>query len=174
MIAPELQTDRLTLRCHAIDDFDDSLAMWSDPAVVRYIGGRPSSAEDVWSRLLRYVGLWPALGYGYWVVTERDSGRFVGEVGLADFRRDISPPIDSPESGWALAPWAYGRGFATEALAAALSWSDTNLSTPRTLCMISDGNLASIRLAEKLGYSLMARTEYKGTPTTLYQRGRNP
>lgn len=173
MIVPVLQTARLTLRGHTVDDFNDSFAMWSDPDVARYIGGRPSSGEEVWSRLLRYFGLWPALGYGYWVVTDQKSGRFVGEVGLANFRREISPPIDSPETGWALAPRTFGNGFATEALAAALSWSDVNLSTPRTLCMISDGNLASVRVAEKVGYGVMARTEYKDTSTTLYERVRN-
>jgi RimJ/RimL family protein N-acetyltransferase len=161
------------LRGHSIDDFENSFAMWSDPEVARYIGGRPSSAEEVWSRLLRYVGLWPTLGYGYWVVTERESSRFVGEVGLANFQREISPPINSPETGWAPAPWAFGRGFATEALTAALAWSDAKLPTLRTLCMISDGNSASVRVAEKVGYSVMARTEYKGAPTTLYERLRN-
>ncbi len=55
MNAPEIITDRLMMRRHLIDDFDASLAMWSDPAVTRYIGGRPSTAEEVWSRLLRYV-----------------------------------------------------------------------------------------------------------------------
>jgi len=43
--------------------------------------------------LLRYAGHWALAGYGYWIVEERESGRPVGEVGLADFRREISPPL---------------------------------------------------------------------------------
>ena len=79
-IAPPIETPRLSLRGHTIEDFADSAAMWGDPNVTRFIGGRPFSEEEVWSRLLRYAGHWALKGFGYWVVRERSSGRFVGEV----------------------------------------------------------------------------------------------
>jgi RimJ/RimL family protein N-acetyltransferase len=170
MNAPEIITDRLMMRRHLIDDFDASLAMWSDPAVTRYIGGRPSTAEEVWSRLLRYVGHWELLGYGYWVVVDRASQRFAGEVGFADFRREINPPLDAPEAGWVLASWAAGNGLATEAMIAALRWADAALSPARTVCMIAPGNAASLRVAGKVGYRLYAKAEYKGSEVALYER----
>ena len=76
--APELETTRLFLRQHRPDDYDDSAAMWADAAVVRHIGGRAFTREESWSRVLRYVGLWEWLGYGYWCVREYQTGRFVG------------------------------------------------------------------------------------------------
>lgn len=110
---PVLRTERLVLRAHALSDFADCLAMWSDPAVTRYIGGRPFNGEEVWARLLRYSGHWQLLGYGYWLVADRASGGFVGEVGFADFRRQITPSFDAnPEIGWALAPASHGQGLA--------------------------------------------------------------
>ena len=124
----------------------------------------------MWTRLLRYVGMWALLGFGYWVVRERDTGRFVGEVGFADFRREISPPLDAPEAGWVLAPWAHGRGFATEAVRAALAWGDAHLAAPRTVCMIAPENAASIRVAQKLGFREFGRTSFKGDDTLLFQR----
>jgi RimJ/RimL family protein N-acetyltransferase len=163
-------SDRLMMRRHLIDDFDASLAMWSDPAVTRYIGGRPSTAEEVWSRLLRYVSHWELLGYGYWVVVDRASRRFIGEVGFADFRREINPPLDAPEAGWVLASWAAGNGLATEAMIAALRWADAALSPARTVCMIAPGNAASLRVAGKVGYRLYAKAEYKGSEVALYER----
>jgi RimJ/RimL family protein N-acetyltransferase len=169
-MVPELLGDRIRLRGHRVEDFADSLGMWGDPAVTRFIGGRPFTGEEVWSRLLRYFGLWPALGYGYWVIEERASGRFAGEIGLAEFRREVTPPLDSPEAGWALAPWASGRGYATEALAAVLRWADATPATRRTLCMISDGNAASLRVAAKAGYRRLGPAEYRGAATTLYVR----
>ena len=172
MAAPTLQSARLTLRPHVIGDYNDSLAMWSDPGVVRYIGNRPFSAEEVWARLLRYFGLWPALGYGYWVIVERESGRFAGEAGIADFRRETVPPIDSPESGWALMPWANGKGYATEALGAILSWADATLESRRTLCMIQAGNIASVRVAQKCGYTYLGEATHMGAVKTLYERAR--
>ena len=88
-----IDTERLTLRRPRLDDFEESLAMWADPAVVRHISGKPTTREEMWARLLRYVGHWELMGFGFWVVREKGTGRFVGEVGLADFRRDMDPPL---------------------------------------------------------------------------------
>lgn len=171
LLVPVLETPRLTLRGHRRDDFSDCTAMWGDPAVTRFIGGRPSTAEEVWTRLLRYVGHWALLGFGYWVVVDKATGRFVGEVGFADFKREIEPPLDgAPEIGWALAPWAHGRGYATEAVRCAVAWGETRFGAQRTVCLISPENVASIRVAQKCGYSEMARTRYKGEPTLLFAR----
>jgi RimJ/RimL family protein N-acetyltransferase len=170
-VVPALDTERLTLRGHTLDDFDECAAMWGDPVVTRYIGGRPLSEEDVWARVLRYAGLWTLLGFGYWVVRERASGRFVGEVGLADFRRDLSPRLGgAPEVGWVLATSAQGKGFATEAVRAALAWSDTNLGRARSVCLIAPGNTASIHVAEKCGFREARRATYKGGETLIFER----
>lgn len=145
--------------------------MWADPLVTRYIGGRPFAADEVWGRLLRYVGHWALLGFGYWTVRERSSGRFVGEVGFAYYRRALDPPLgDVPESGWALAPWAQGQGFATEAVGAALAWADTHFAGGRTVCMIDVANGPSLRVATKCGYREFTRTQFKGEPVILLER----
>lgn len=169
--APVLHTEHLVLRPHTLDDYGDSARMWADPEVTRHIGGRPSTAEEAWSRVLRYAGLWALLGFSYWVVRERETGRFVGEVGFADFRRELTPPLEgAPEAGWALAPWAQGRGFATEAVRAALAWGDAHLAVERTVCMIHPDNAPSIRVAEKCGFRQIASSTYKGEPTLLFER----
>jgi RimJ/RimL family protein N-acetyltransferase len=170
-IAPPIETPRLTLRGHTVDDFADSAAMWGDPNVTRFIGGRPFSGEEVWSRLLRYAGHWALKGFGYWVVRERSSGRFVGEVGFADFRRALEPPLgDAPEAGWALAAWAHGQGFAREAVQALHAWGDEAFAGARTVCMIDPANAASIALAMKCGYLEYARSVYHDAPTILFER----
>lgn len=123
--SPLLETDRLIMRPHVRGDFDESFAMWSDPEVIRFIGGQPFSRGEVWARLMRYAGHWALLGFGYWVVRDKQRGRFLGEVGFADFQRQIEPPLEgTPEIGWALSPAAHGRGYATEAVRAALRWAD--------------------------------------------------
>src|SRR5258707_15379113 len=98
---PAIETERLVLRGHRLEDFAESAAMWADPEVTRYIGGRPFSPEEVWAPLLRYVGHWALLGFGYWVVRETATDRFVGEVGFFDYKRKIGPsPEEGPETGW--------------------------------------------------------------------------
>src|ERR1700691_4275001 len=114
MAVPVIETERLTLRAHCIADFAASAAMWADPVTTRHIGGRPQTEEETWSRLLRYVGHWALLGFGYWVVEEKATGSFVGELGFADYKRDMEPPLkDTPEIGWIFAAQFQGKGYAT-------------------------------------------------------------
>jgi RimJ/RimL family protein N-acetyltransferase len=168
---PSIETTRLRLRAHRVEDFGDCAAMWADASVVRHIGGRPFAAEETWAKILRYAGLWSLLGFGYWAVEDNASGRYAGDVGFADFKRAVRPSFDgAAEIGWALLPWAQGRGLATEAVRAAVAWSDEHLRAARTVCMIDPGNVASMRVAEKCGYREYARATYKGQPTILFRR----
>jgi RimJ/RimL family protein N-acetyltransferase len=168
---PVLRTARLTLRAHTLADHADSLALWSDPDVARHIGGVASTAEEVWTRVLRYGGLWPLLGYGYWHVSETQAGRFLGEAGLADYRRTLAGVSGfAPEAGWAFLPAAHGRGYAREAMEAILGWADEVLRPVRTVCMIAPANASSIRLAERLGYAPMGSAVYRGSETLLFER----
>jgi RimJ/RimL family protein N-acetyltransferase len=169
--APTLQTERLTLRPHRRDDFDDLARMWADPEVVRFIGGQPSTREASWSRLHRYVGHWAIVGYGYWALEDRATGRFAGEAGFADFHRDLQPPFDgTPESGWVLAPWAHGRGLATEAMLAIVAWGDAHLAHATTACLIHPAHTASIRVATKVGYARAADRVFRGESCAVFER----
>ena len=168
---PVLSTDRLTLRGHTRADFGESAAMWAEPAVTRFIGGRPFTEEEAWTRLLRYIGHWALLGFGYWVVRETATNRFVGEVGFVDYKRDIVPSLaGAPEIGWVLTPSSHGQGFATEAVRAILTWAESRFDGGRTVCLIEPGNQPSLRVAEKCGYRELARTTYRGEPTIILER----
>lgn len=171
LLVPTVTTDRLVLRGHRIEDFDESIAMWSDPKVVRYVGGKPFTREGVWSMRLRYAGHWALMGYGYWVVEERASGRFVGEVGFAEMKREIVPSIEGcPEAGWVLSPWSHGQGFATEAVRAALTWGAERFGPIDTVCIIDPDNVASLGVAKKCGYEVELETVYKGEPIVVSRR----
>jgi RimJ/RimL family protein N-acetyltransferase len=168
---PVIETPRLTLRGHRFDDFSDCAAMWADPTVTRHIGGKPFSEEETWARFLRYAGHWLLLGFGYWAIEEKFTGSFVGELGFADYKREIEPSLQGlPELGWALAATAQGKGYATEAVRAALTWGEAHFASARTVCIIHPENLASIRVAEKCGYREFQRTTYKGRTTIIFDR----
>jgi RimJ/RimL family protein N-acetyltransferase len=171
MPIPVLETTRLKLRGHGPDDFKSCAELWADPVVVRHIGGRPFSEQEAWSKVLRYAGLWSLLGYGYWAIEEKASGKFIGEAGFADFKRELDPPIAGvPEIGWALSSFAHGRGFATEALSAILAWADQTFAWERTVCLIGSQNTPSLRLAAKHGYREVGPVSYQGTPLVLFER----
>lgn len=168
---PILETERLTLRAHRADDLAAVAAMWGDADVVRHITGKPSTREECWARILRYAGLWPLRGYGYWAVVEKASDTFIGDVGLGDFARDMDPPLyEAPEAGWVVAPHAQGKGYATEAMLAILAWADRTLPGRRSMCLLDVANRPSVRVAEKCGYRPYARTTYHGFATELYRR----
>jgi RimJ/RimL family protein N-acetyltransferase len=170
-MTPVIETARLRLRAHRLEDFEDSFAMWSDPVVTRFIGGKPSTEQQAWSRLLGYAGHWPLMGFGYWAVEEKATGRFAGELGFANFKRDIAAPMrDVPELGWALAAPFHGQGYATEAVRAAVAWGDVRFDSARTVCLIDPENLASIRVAQKCGYAVFERTLFNERPTLFLAR----
>jgi RimJ/RimL family protein N-acetyltransferase len=166
---PVLESPRLILRGHRAGDLGDSLALWSDPEVVRHIMGKPQGREEVWARVLRNIGHWAVAGYGFWHVRERATDRFVGEVGIAEFQRDIAVSFDgAPEAGWVFVPSAHGKGYATEAMNAVFAWSDA--AHPRTVCIISPVNAGSLRVASKLGFREIARTAYKTSEVIVFER----
>jgi RimJ/RimL family protein N-acetyltransferase len=145
--------------------------MWADPAVTRYIGGRALTEEDVWTRVLRYVGHWSWMGFGHWAVEEKATGSFIGDVGFADFKRDIQPSIQGmPELGWVLVSRVHGRGYATEAVRAAILWGSAHLHAIQTVCLIHPDNVPSLRVAEKCGFQRSLHTTYKDQPTILLVR----
>ncbi len=171
MQAPTIETERLRLRAYRSDDFSPCAAMWSDPVINRYTTGKPLTPEESWAKTLRNAGLWPVLGCGYWAVEEKASGDFVGETGFADFKRELQPSIAGvPELGYVFCSRAHGQGYATEAVRAAIAWLDEHLDAGRSVCLIHDGNAASIRLAEKCGYREFQRTQYKSHDVILFER----
>jgi RimJ/RimL family protein N-acetyltransferase len=171
-LAPVIETERLRLRPHAATDFDACVAMWSDPVVTRYTIGAPSPPPRTWIRILAYRGHWAMMGFGYWAVEEKGTGRYIGDIGFADFKRDITPSIEGmPELGWALIPAVHGKGYATEALRAAVAWGDTRFAGVRTACIIHQDNGASFRVAEKLGFKELFRTTKDGEPEVVLARG---
>lgn len=169
-LVPELTTERTLMRGQRLSDFQASAEMWADLQVVQYITGRPSSEAESWSRLLRHIGHWQALGFGYWVVEDRQTGIFLGEVGFADYRRDLEPALNGPEIGWVMTASVHGRGLASEAVAAAVQWGDNILKAEKTTCIIAPGHAASIRIAQKMGYNETMRTTYMEQPTLVMER----
>lgn len=158
--APTLETSRLRLRQLTLDDYEALVTCWANPDTVRYIGsGQPQDSEMSWGRLLRYIGHWQLLGYGYWAVCEKESGLLVGTMGIQDQKRNLTPRLKYPEAGWTLSPTATGQGYATEALTAILAWADSNFTEP-LCCIIDDDNLPSLRLAERMGFQFRHYVEY--------------
>lgn len=168
---PEIETDRLLLRGFQPGDLDAMTDMWAMPEVVRFIGGVPLTREQSWIRLMRHIGMWHIMGFGFWAIIEKGTGALVGEAGFHEMRRALTPSIENTmEAGWGLIPDAQGRGYANEALVAMLSWAAQNHRGKPITCIIDKDNEASIRLAQKHGFREFAMTKYGGADIKLFQR----
>lgn len=170
MSVPVLETPRLRMRAHTVGDFPALAAMWSDAAVIHHISKKPFRPDECWTRLLRYGGLWPLVGFGYWAVEEKSTGRYVGDVGFGDLYRVIEPPIHGvPEMGWVLGADFHGKGYGSEAVAAGLQWLEAQ-GRRRSVCIIDPDNEASLRLAAKYDFREACRTKLMGDEVILFER----
>jgi RimJ/RimL family protein N-acetyltransferase len=172
---PRLETERLILREFAAADLDSHAATLGDAEVMRHIGGKALAREDSWRRLLSGLGLWQLLGIGGWAVELKADGRMVGHCGFFDFQRDIQPSIaGEPEMGWIFDRSVHGQGIAYEACECALMWADEMLRAVSYPAIIDRENVASMKLAERLGFERQEDAIYRGGPIALYRRAGRP
>lgn len=140
-----LETPRLILRPPRADDLDALAAMMLDEPSARFIGG-PMPRAVCWRQLMTMIGAWHAQGFAMFSVLEQPSGRWVGRVG--PWQPEGWP---GPEIGWAIVRDCWGKGYAGEAAVAATDWAFDTLDWANVIHSIAPANLASQRVAQKLG-----------------------
>ena len=145
---PRIETDRLLLRLPRLSDFDRFAEMSAHGDAARYIGG-PVVREAAWRRFLQQPGAWMLQGFGMFAVEERASGRWIGQMG--PWRPEGWP---GNEIGYAFHPDAWGQGYALEAARAAIDWAFETLGWDEIIHCIDPGNVASQRVAQRLGSTL--------------------
>ena len=158
-----LETERLVLRRFTPEDADALVALHGDPEVMRYLsGGVPEARESVVGatlpRILGYYEQYEA--YGLWAAIERASGAFLGWFHLRP--KDETNP-DAVDLGYRLHQFAWGKGYATEASRAIIRKGFANPAVRRITASALAGNIASRRVMEKVGLTLV-RTYHAGRP----------
>ena len=168
--APVLVTERLELRLPAAGDFEATMAIVGDAETGRFLG-QPSEA-DPFLRFCRSAGSWLLYGYGTFVIRPRGSDELIGNCGIFHSIRGLGADFDdAPEAGWILRRDEVGKGLAHEAMAAVLAWFERAHGPRRVTCLIAPGNVPSIRLAAKLGFTPMREALLPdGEPVRLFER----
>jgi RimJ/RimL family protein N-acetyltransferase len=160
-----LETPRLRLRLFAESDLDELARWYADPEVMRYIGdGRTLNRDETWRQLATFLGHQYLRGFTTLAVEDRHSGALVGECGPWF-------PVGWPvlEVGWLVDPRRQGQGIATEAAGAVLAWCWANLDIAELGSIIHPDNLASARVATRLGATLARRLpDFYGGPADLW------
>jgi ribosomal-protein-alanine N-acetyltransferase len=159
-----VETERLLVRPIEPDDVEALAALWCDPQATAYMGG-PRPLDEV-TRALR-EDLPPAEPprFNLWPTIEKASGRIVGHCGLLE--KEVAGRA-AIELVYVLAPWAWGRGYATEAGRAIRDHAVTGLRCGRLMALIHPGNAASERVAAKLGFRCEGDVERPHGSLRLY------
>ena len=148
MNGPVLNTERLELGWLTLHDASMMLAVWNDPAFVRYVGDRGIRTLEQAQAAIEEgpLRLYREYGYGPFRVRRREGDVDMGICGL--FRRE---GLDEPDIGFAILPEFCGRGFGFEASVAVLEHARDALGLSCVTAIVSPQNIASIGLLEKLG-----------------------
>ena len=102
-------------------------------------------------------------GYGLWAVEEKSTSIPVGRIGF--YNPEGWPGF---ELGWTLAREAWGKGYATEGARSALRYAFTEMGRENVISLIHPDNLASVRVAERLGEKIKGRTVVLGHEVLIY------
>ena len=150
---PTLETENLVLRPFKDEDVDDYFGVLDSPEVRRLLH-LPESLDrsDAWQQMAWFVGQWELRGTGHWALEEKKSGQFVGRAGLHRPERHDWPGV---EVGWLLHPDYWGRGYATEAGAAAVRYGFEDLQVDKLFSCILPENHRSQAVAKRLGFEFL-------------------
>ncbi|MEM1216624.1 MAG: GNAT family N-acetyltransferase [Bacteroidota bacterium] len=159
-----LTTDRLYLRPFQLEDALGFYTLNADPAVLRYTGDTPFASVAAAAAFIRHYDHYAQYGYGRWAVLDQRDTQFIGFCGLK-----YHPDTDEVDLGYRLRREYWGQGMATEAARACLDYGLDELHLNRIIGRVVVGNLASVRVLEKIGMQRVGPLDFEGQPGWLYE-----
>jgi [ribosomal protein S5]-alanine N-acetyltransferase len=168
--ATVLETERLVLRHLTLDDLDELAVLYRDPEVRRYFPEGTLTYEETREELEWCIDVYDGrYGYGLWATIRKDRDELIGRCGLLPWRASDTPegelllegadeyPVDGAtyeiELAYLLGREHWGQGLATEAARAIAHHALQTLRPPRLICLFDPGNVASRRVAERVGFT---------------------
>lgn len=144
-----LETPRLALRHLEPSDLDALFVLYRDPEIRRYFPDGTRTLEETKRELEWFQHGHPEFPrLGLWATVERSSGAFLGRCGLLPWEIDGKAEV---ELAFLIAKARWGEGLATEAALAIANYARLQLGLRRLICLVAPGNVASIRVATKVG-----------------------
>jgi ribosomal-protein-alanine N-acetyltransferase len=166
-----LETERISFRRLSMDDLDNLFTLYHSPDVRRYYSeGIPNYEET--RRELEWIvdECYPKYGFGMWATIYKETGKFIGRCGLCPMDIEGKEEI---EVAYMLSREYWGQGLATEAAQAILRYGFEQVGLTRLISVINPDNIASARVAEKIGMRLEIDGNVNDEPTLLYSVDRS-
>jgi RimJ/RimL family protein N-acetyltransferase len=161
-----LVTQRLRLEPMCDAHLDGLYAINSDPAVMRYITGKPDTREQTQAMIDTVRARWIAFGFSWWSFIERETGQLIGAGCVQHLGRDSANPL---ELGWRLRQDKWRQGFASEAAARMAGFAFDTLAGELVCAVCAPENRDSARVMEKLGMHYKGHEIWYERDTAVYQ-----
>jgi len=161
---PIIDTERLRLTAFEEKHFEAYASMLADSTSTRFVGdGEPLDRMNAWRSMAMLLGHWQLRGFGMWAMELRETGEFIGRVGL--HRPEGWPEL---EIGWMLRADQRRRGYATEGARVALEFAFRTLGAHKLVSLIRSDNGAAERVARRLGGRQATTIDFLGGATLVY------
>ena len=160
-----LETERLTLREYAQDDFSDLASVISDAETMKYYV-KPYDEAGVQRWLDWSLGNYEKHGFGLWAIELKTTGEFIGDAGIT------LQPIDGewlPEVGYHINKKYWRRGFASEAAKAVRDWAFSNFEFDALYSYMASENIPSQATARSVGMTKLKEYSTENENLTVYK-----
>ncbi len=167
-----LETPRLLLRHLEPGDLDDLYRLYRDPEIRRYFPEGTLTYQETREELEWFLDGHPHHPeLGLWATIHKPSGQFIGRCGLLPWVIDGHPEV---EVAYMIAREHWGQGLGTEAARGILEYGFEHLGLSRLICLIDRDNIASIKVATKIGMRFEKEGQDDKGPFQLYSINRQP
>jgi len=162
------ETERLVAERIELRHEPEFHRLHTDPDVAKTIGGvlSPEALRDALSKALEH---WDEHGFGPWMFRTRDDGRFVGRGFV---RWNEIDGVETCELGYALLPFAWGRGYATEMARAMVRIAFEDVGVDEVVAVALETNVASLRVMQKAGLAYSHDCVHEELPVRLFRARR--
>lgn len=152
------ETNRLKLREITAEDVPRLYELYSNEGITRYMEPLFPEMEKEIEYTKAYIkNVYQFYGYGMWVIELKESREVIGRAGL-----EYKEGYEGLELGFMLGTAYQHRGYAYEACEAVLRYGISELGVTQFCAFVSDGNTASARLCERLGFAAEGRVMLPG------------
>lgn len=155
-----LETERCYVRESTEEDVEAFYEIYKEPEVTRYTEGLFEHVVSEKAYIREYIEkVYAYFEFGVWTVILKDCGEIIGRAGIS-----TREGFDTPELGYILGlPWQ-GKCLAKEVCEGILQYAKEELEITQLQVLIQEGNEASVRLAEKLGFEKKEELDMEGKP----------
>ena len=161
------ETKRCIIRELSLEDLDALFELYSDEEISKFTENLYPYEEEKEFQLAYINNMYRFYGYGMWLVFSKETGELIGRAGLE--HREYKAEIEL-ELGYVIGAKFQRQGYATEVCEKIIEIAKTMTDFPRINCLIDAENVASIALAQKLGFHWCEDIQSDNRKMERYQR----